>query len=187
MSDLLTTAGCEDYPISALQALKALSKLEGADKQVWYKRLKACAHGLSTAHPSLKSRAYDVDDLTTWLDWSAMSSKSFVDYVLGIDHLVFYGDTVIGIDTTLDEDAVPAKVKKLKELQPILTVLGVDTCVVAHVTVVDDKHTTPTSFSLLSKKQQQRLVRGVRSLLVKCIPTTTPHRWCRRWDISILP
>ncbi len=68
-----------------------------------------------------KSQSYKII-----LDWESISTTTILDYVFGLDQTVNFRGWLIGIDATVNSQAIDDKLAKLNWLKPLWKPLGID-------------------------------------------------------------
>jgi len=68
-----------------------------------------------------KSQSYDLI-----LDWESIPNTIILDYIFGLDQTINFRGWLIGIDATVNSQAIDDKVAKLNWLKPLWKPLGID-------------------------------------------------------------
>lgn len=60
------------------------------------------------------------------IDWQDVPASVILDYVYGIDSIFNFRGWTIGIDVTINSEAIYGKSEKLKRLKPLWSAIGID-------------------------------------------------------------
>lgn len=88
----------------------------------------------------------------------------YQDYILGLDHAGFYQGNLMGIDLTLNPDALGKKFRTKSDLTDIYKYIGFDKVIVLHWLELDLDEEFD-SYLLLSKPRKQRMIKAMKGLL----------------------
>ncbi len=65
------------------------------------------------------------------IDWQNVPASVVLDYVYGIDSIFNFRGWTIGIDVTVNPNAIADKNAKIQRLKPLWSAIGVDYCAIA--------------------------------------------------------
>ena len=85
------------------------------------------------------------------IDWQDVPASVVLDYVYGIDQLFTFRGWTIGIDVTVNPNAIADKSDKLKRLKPLLSAIGIDFSAIALISKTCTTEETTVALRLIIK------------------------------------
>ena len=85
------------------------------------------------------------------IDWQDVPASVILDYVYGIDQLFNFRGWTIGIDVTVNPNAIADKSDKLKRLKPLLSAIGIDFSAITLISKTCTTEETTVALRLIIK------------------------------------
>lgn len=85
------------------------------------------------------------------IDWQDVPASVILDYIYGVDQLFAFRGWTIGIDVTVNPNAIADKSDKLKRLKPLLSAIGIDFSAIALISKNCTAQETTAALRLIIK------------------------------------
>ena len=85
------------------------------------------------------------------IDWQDVPASVILDYVYGVDQLFTFRGWTIGIDVTVNSNAIADKSDKLKRLKLLLSAIGIDFSAIALISKTCTTEETTAALRLIIK------------------------------------